>query len=108
MLLVLDISGGTLSDPESIFEIKKTSIFSSDIRHHAASALRTSDADCVIIGTSMMSNTSPQPIREKHGIHCINVSMLGASLYERIIVLRYALKFEKYKTVIYFYANIHC
>lgn len=89
-----------MSDPESIFGIKKTSIFSSHTRNHAASALSASDADCVIIGTSMMSNTSPQRIREKHGLHCINVSMLGASLYERIIVLTYALKFEKYKTVI--------
>jgi hypothetical protein len=100
VLLILDIGGGTLSDPKSIFDIKKTSIFSSDIRSHAASALRVSDADCVIIGTSMLSNTSPQLIREKHGIHCINVSMLGASLYERILVLRYALTFENYKTVI--------
>jgi hypothetical protein len=100
VLLGLDIGGGALFDPVSIFNIKKTSFFFSDIRNHAASALRASDADCVIVGTSMMSNTSSQPIREKHGLDCINVSMLGASLYERVLVLRYALKLEKYKTVI--------
>ena len=102
VILILDIGGGTLIDPDSIFDIKKTSIFSNDMdmRNHAASALRASDADCVIIGTSMMSNTSPQLIRKKYGINCINVSMLGATLYERILVLRYALKLKKYKTVI--------
>ncbi len=97
---MIDFSGGVVFDPHSIFKIDRNSVFLSDIRHHGASAIRVSDADCIIIGTSMIANTSPKYIKENHGKNCINVSMLGASLYERIMVLEYALNMDKYDTVI--------
>lgn len=60
------------------------------------------DFNSVILGTSMLENTSAKEANEKLTGKFINISMQGASFYERKIILNYLFKHKKnIKNILY-------
>lgn len=57
--------------------------------------------DSVLLGTSMLENTSSQTCDMEIGGTFINISIFGSSFYERSIVLNYLLKNAHVKNIIY-------
>lgn len=71
-----------------------------DMRAQAAGILNTFDIDSIILGTSMLENTSAAEASAKVGGKFFNISLSGSAFSERSIVLRRALK-KNPKHVIY-------
>lgn len=59
------------------------------------------DFDSIIIGTSMLENTSGVEAAEKLGGTWVNLSMSGSSHFEKVTVLNYAIKNQDLKRVIF-------
>ena len=58
------------------------------------------DFNGIILGTSMLENTSADETSSKLGKHFANLSISGASYFEKNIVLQYALKKQNLSHVI--------
>lgn len=71
-----------------------------DMRVQAAGILNTFDIDSIILGSSMLENTSATEASAKVGGKFFNISLHGSVFSERSIVLRRALK-RNLKHVIY-------
>lgn len=62
------------------------------MREQAAGIINSFDFDSIILGTSMLENTSAQEASQKIGGKFVNISLSGSDFYERAIVLKKALQ----------------
>ncbi len=91
-------------DPMQIFHKAwgREVTFSTNMRQQAAGILNNyDDYDSVILGTSMIENTSSKEANQKLGGKFINISLSGSSYFERAIVLRSLFRQHKIKTIFY-------
>jgi len=73
-----------------------------NMRDQALGIIRNYDFDGIIMGASLLMNTSSKEAAEKlEGDKFFNLSMAGSDLFERSLVLGYALKHKKIATVVY-------
>ena len=100
LLLCLDIAGGYFFDPFGLYHRGGQTAYIGDSRIDAASALRNLDYDCLLLGTSMIANTDIQQVEQLLNGKCINISVYGATLFERNLVLEHAMSIGKAETVI--------
>lgn len=73
----------------------------SNMRLQAAGIINNYEFDSIILGTSMLENTSSKESSYILGGDFINISLSGSDFYERSFVLNYALKKKQIKKVIY-------
>ncbi len=72
-----------------------------NMREQAAGIINNWKFDSIIIGTSIIENTSSKEASEKLGGCFVNLSLAGSSFYERAIVLDYAFRKKRIKKVIF-------
>lgn len=72
-----------------------------NMRIQAAGIINNYKFDSIILGSSMLENTSSAYCNKALGGIFVNISLSGSSLYERKFVLAYALREKKLKKVIY-------
>lgn len=72
-----------------------------NMRQQAAGIIKNFKFDSIVLGTSMLENTSANEASKKIGGKFVNVSLSGSNFSERSYPLRYALKNKELKTVIY-------
>ena len=75
--------------------------FTTQSRFQSAGLLRTYEHDGIILGSSVLNNTSPKEAGEILGGQFLNISMDGGNFYERSFVLADALHSSKIGHVIY-------
>lgn len=92
-----------LYDPLQIFHkpFLREKSFHSNMREQAAGVINNYDFDSILLGTSMLANLSAEKTSKLFNQKFINISMSGSDFYERSLVLNYALKKKKIKTVLY-------
>ena len=73
----------------------------SNMREQAAGVINNWEFDSLILGTSIMENSSADEASQKLGGRFVNLSLEGSNYFERHIVLRYALSKKKIDRVIY-------
>lgn len=89
-------------DPFALFHERVLKIgVLNNLRIQAAGAINSADFDSIILGTSILENTSAKEASSTLGGKFINISISGSTFYERGIVLDYALRQKKLKRVIY-------
>ena len=91
-------------DPMQIFHKAwgREETFQTNMREQAAGIINNfNDYDSVILGTSMIENTSSKEANEKLGGKFINISLSGSSYFERTIVLRSLFRKHKVKNILY-------
>lgn len=91
-------------DPMQIFHKAwgREETFHKNMRQQAAGIINNfHDYDSVILGTSMIENTSSKEASEKLGGEFINISMPGSSYFERAIVLRSLFRQHNVKNILY-------
>ena len=71
------------------------------MRLQAAGIINTWEFDSIILGSSMLENTSAREASEYLGGSFVNISIYGSDFFERSIVLSYALKRKSIKKVLY-------
>lgn len=69
--------------------------YHSDMRIQARGIIDFTDFDSVILGSSMLENTSAKEAGEKLGDKWVNLSLSGSDFSERKIVLDYTLSRKK-------------
>lgn len=94
-----------LYDPMHIIS-NKEQLFNGSMRYQARGYLENKNVKGLIIGTSMLENTSSDEATAKlfkHGSadRFINISLAGSTLADRKVVLDYAFKHNEIKKVIY-------
>lgn len=75
--------------------------FSTDMRVQAKAIIDNYDFDSIIMGSSMLQNTSAKEANNKLGAKWINLSLSGSHANERFIILNYAFKKKEIKNIIY-------
>ena len=75
--------------------------YHSDMRMQAKGIIDNTDFDSVILGTSMLENTSAKEASTKLGGKWVNLSISAGLFEERAIVLKYILKRKKIHALIY-------
>lgn len=75
--------------------------FMKDMRMQARGIILHKDFDSVIIGTSMLENTSAKEASEKLGGKWVNLSIAGSTFAERFVILNYLFKHKDIKNIIY-------
>ncbi|HEY9190675.1 MAG TPA: hypothetical protein VIM88_07385 [Sulfurovum sp.] len=91
-------------DPMQIFHKAwgREVTFHKHMRQQAAGIINNfHNYDSVILGTSMIENTSSKEASEKLGGEFINISMPGSSYFERAIVMRSLFRQHKVKNILY-------
>lgn len=90
-------------DPYQLFHkpIFRKTIFSSDMYYQAAGIINQYDFDSVILGSSILVNTSSNEASQKLGNHWVNISAGGSGIEIRTDILRYALSKKQIKNVIF-------
>lgn len=91
-----------VSDPYMLFHnhwINKGQMYS-NFRIQNYGLIKHGHFDSIIIGTSMLENTSANEASQKLGGTWANLSMSGASLFEKFKVTKYALETKQIKHVI--------
>jgi len=73
----------------------------SSMRVQAAGILKHWEYDSIILGTSILQNTSALEASEHLGGQFINISTAGSDYFERSHILKYALKNKNIKKVLY-------
>ncbi|QKE28425.1 hypothetical protein AACT_1246 [Arcobacter acticola] len=73
----------------------------SNMRLQAAGIINNYEFDSIILGTSMLENSSSIESSNILGGNFINISLSGSDFYERSFVLNYALEKNQIKKVIY-------
>ncbi|MCR6594853.1 hypothetical protein [Campylobacter insulaenigrae] len=73
----------------------------SDMRLQAKSIIDNNDFDSVIIGSSMLENTSVKEASDKLNSKFMNLSLAASTFHERFIILEYLIKHKKIKNIIY-------
>lgn len=89
-------------DPLQIFHKSwfQTGQLKGTMREQAAGIINNFEFDSIILGTSMLENTSSKEASEKIGGHFVNISLAGSNFHERSFVLRRALR-RGVKNVLY-------
>lgn len=98
------VSAYYIYDPMQVFHKAwgRDVTYSTNMRQQAAGIINNyDDYDSVIIGTSMIENTSSQEAKEKLGGRFINTSLSGSSYFERAIVLRSLFRQHKIEKIFY-------
>lgn len=92
-----------LYDPLQLFHkpIFRETTFFGDMRLAARGIIRYYDFDSVILGTSMLENTSAKEAGEKLGGKWVNLSLINSSYDERAVVLEYLFGYKKPQKIIY-------
>ena len=91
-------------DPMQVFHKAwgREETFRTNMRQQAAGIINNFyDYDSVILGTSMIENTSSKEASEKLGGKFINISLSGSSYFERAIVLRSLFRQHNIKNILY-------
>ena len=91
-----------ISDPYSLFHrpwFSKDKIYD-NFRIQDYGLIKYESFDSLILGTSMLQNASADEATEKLKHDYVNLSFAGGSFYERLLVLNFALKTKKIKSVI--------
>ena len=78
----------------------------SNMREQASGMLKHWEYDSLILGTSILENTSSKEASAFLGGKFINISIAGSDYYERSIILEYAFKNRELKTVLYSLDNL--
>ena len=73
----------------------------SSMREQTAGIIRHIEHDSIILGTSVLQNTSAREASKCLGGQFINISTAGSDYFERSFILEYALKKKKIKKVLY-------
>jgi hypothetical protein len=82
--------------------------FHSDMRMQAAGIINNYDFDAVILGSSMLANTSTAEAQKLFGMNFFNLSIDGSSFFERDIILNYLLaKKSQIKAIIYSFDTVY-
>jgi hypothetical protein len=71
------------------------------MRQQAAGIINNYEFDSIIMGSSMLENTSSVEASRLLGGNFVNISIFGSDFYERKIVLSYALRKKNIKTIVY-------
>lgn len=103
LLGVLISIGFYIYDPLQVYHkhwFLPENILNDNMRLQAAGLINNYDFDSVIIGNSMLENTSAKEAGQILGGTYMNLSISGGDIYERGIILNYLLKKKKIKTVI--------
>jgi hypothetical protein len=95
-------------DPLKIFHKpwNYKSYLQSNMREQVAGILRYWEYDSIILGTSILENTSAKETSTLLGSTFVNVSIAGSDYFERSLILDYALKNKKIKKVLYSLDNL--
>lgn len=72
-----------------------------NMRQQAAGVINNYEFDSIILGTSMMKGSSALDAASLFGGNFVNLSADGSGIYERSLILKYALKHKNLKTVIF-------
>ncbi len=90
-------------DPLKIFHkpYKYKDYLQWNMRQQAAGIINNWDFDSVILGTSMLENTSSKEARNILGGKFVNISLSGSDFWEREIVMKYALNKKGISKIIY-------
>jgi hypothetical protein len=72
-----------------------------NMREQAAGIINNWEFDSIIIGTSMIENTSSREASEKLGGSFVNLSLSDSTFFERAIVLNYAFRKKKIKKILF-------
>lgn len=73
----------------------------SNMRLQASGIIKHYDFDSIILGTSMLENTSAKEASRIFDANFMNISLSGSDFFERSFVLNYALQKKQIKKVIY-------
>ncbi len=102
--ITLFLSTIYIYDPLQVFHktwFNKKTRFSVYMREQDAGIINNYDFNSIILGTSMLKNTSSKEASQLLGGHFVNLSLSGASHNEKSLILDYALKNKKINKVIY-------
>lgn len=91
-----------VSDPYSLFHrpwFHKGEMYK-NLRIQDYGLIKFEQFDSIIMGTSMLENTSAVEASEKIGGTYANLSVTGGSFYEKFLILQFALKTKKISSVI--------
>ena len=72
-----------------------------NMRIQAAGIINSFDFDSAILGTSVLENSSAKEMGKVLGGNFVNLSVSGASHYERAIILEHALRQKSLQKVVY-------
>ncbi len=99
------VGAGWLVDPYRIFHKPwiRDNYYPNDnvTRVEASGIINTEEFASIILGTSMAANFSPEEASRVFGNRFVNISMDGASVAERAVVLNHAFRKKKIKEVIF-------
>jgi len=105
ILLLSLVFFGTLLvyDPLKLFHNKGKykNYIQDNMREQAAGIINNWDFDSIILGTSMLENTSAKETSKILEGNFVNISISGGSWYERKFLLDYALRNKEVKKVLY-------
>lgn len=87
-------------DPEVVFHHSLNGMMSKNMRKADFGLINYEDFDSVLLGTSVLINASADEASQKLGGKFANLSVLGASFYERFVILNYLFKYKKIKHAI--------
>lgn len=95
-------------DPLQIFHKSwfQKDMLSENMREQAAGIINNFDFDSIILGSSMLKNTSAKEASQKIGGKFFNISLSGSDFFERSFVLKKAL-LKNLKNVLYSLDNIY-
>lgn len=91
-------------DPLQLFHAswhEKPARFHANTRQQAAGIINSYSFDSIVLGTSLLENTSANEASERLGGNFVNISISGSNFFERSLVLEYALRKKSLKRVIY-------
>lgn len=80
----------------------RNATFSSDIRIQAAGVINNYNFDSVILGSSMLENTSAKEAGDKLDGQWVNLSLSGSYLNERNVIMKYLFEKKNIYQIIYF------
>ena len=75
--------------------------FYNNMRQQVQGIVKHYSFDSIILGSSILENTSSKETNQKLGGNFINISLSGSSYYERLFIMNYVFKKKPIKKVIY-------
>ncbi len=101
--IILLLSALYIYDPLQIFHKPwgRETTFHKNMRQQAAGIINNYEFDSVILGTSMLENTSANEASQLFGGKFVNISMPGSDFFERKHILEYLLNKKNIHKVIY-------
>lgn len=102
ILPLILISSLIVIDPLNILHRQcfTSKMYYGDFRFGALGVIKYANFDSIILGSSMMENTSSNVASNKLGGNFVNISFGASTAFEKASILRYALKLKKIKKVI--------